>query len=102
MQDRSGNSFNCCEDEDRLSLAKRMFMLSRTPWRQIRQASTKGFGAEQIPKHRIRRPIPPSVTEDVTFFYSLHYVGNKRFIGYRVGQIFHILWVDHSFQVYDH
>jgi len=60
------------------------------------------MGAEQIPRYRIKRAIPPSVTEDVTFFYSLHYVGKKRFIGYRVGQIFHILWVDHSFEVYSH
>lgn len=102
MQDRSGNSFNCCEDEDRLNLAKRMFMLSRLSWQSIRQAPSKGLGAEQIPRHRIKRPIPTAVTEDVAFFYSLHYQGKKRFIGYRIGQIFYILWVDHSFAVYDH
>ena len=60
------------------------------------------MGAEQIPRDRIKRPIPVAVTEDVTFFYSLHYVAKKRFIGYRIGQIFYILWIDHSFEVYDH
>jgi hypothetical protein len=102
MQDGSGNSFNCCEDEDRLSLAKRMFMLSREPWRKIRGASNKGFGSEEIPRNRIKRPVPASVTDDVDHFLSLHYVGKKRFIGYKVGQIFFILWVDHNFQAYDH
>ncbi|WP_346297087.1 hypothetical protein LRC39_09565 [Rhodopseudomonas sp. P1] len=102
MQDGSGNSFNCCQDEDRLALAKRIFMLSRMPWKQIRQAPSSGLGSEQIPRKRIKRPIPTSVTEDVDSFSSLHFSGKKRFVGYRVGQIFHILWVDHSFEVYDH
>jgi hypothetical protein len=102
MQEGSGNSFYCCQDTDRLNLAKRLYMLSRMSWREIRQAPSSGLGAEQIPRKRIRRPIPASVTEDVDFFYSLHYQGKKRFLGYRMGQIFHVLWVDHSFEVYDH
>lgn len=102
MQDGSGNSFNCCEEDDRLSLAKRIFMLSREPWRKIRGASNKGLGSEEIPRHQIKRPVPQSVTEDVEHFHSLHYVGNKRFIGYKVGQIFYILWIDHNFKVYKH
>jgi hypothetical protein len=102
MQDQSGNSFNCCEDEDRLYLIKRIFMLSRMPWKEIRQAGSQGLGAESIQRFRIKRPIPSSVTEDVESFYSLHYVGKKRFLGYRVGQVFHILWVDHNYEVYNH
>jgi hypothetical protein len=102
MQDGSGNSFNCCEDDDRLYMAKRIYMLSREPWRKIRQASSGGLGAEQIPRDRLKRPVPTVVTPDVDFFYSLHYVAKKRFIGYRVGQVFHVLWIDHTFEVYDH
>lgn len=102
MQDGSGNSFNCCQDDDRLSLAKRIFMLSRESWRTIRGASNKGFGSEEIPRKQIKRAVPPSVTEDVDFFHSLHYSGHKRFIGYKVGQIFYVLWVDHNFKVYNH
>lgn len=102
MQDGSGNSFNCCEDADRLALAKRIFMLSRKPWKEIRQAPASGMGSEQIPRHRIRHPIPNVVTDDVASFSALHFIGKKRFIGYRIGQIFYILWVDHNFKVYDH
>lgn len=102
MQDGSGNSFNCCQDDDRLSLAKRIFMLSREPWRKIRGASNKGLGSEEIPRSRIKRPVPATVTDDVDYFHSLHYTGHKRFIGYKVGQIFYVLWVDHNFSVYKH
>lgn len=102
MQDGSGHSFNCCEDEDQLYLAKRIFMLSRIPWKQIRGASRQGMGSEEISRGAIKHAVPASVTEDVGFFHSLHYVGKKRFVGYRVGQIFYVLWVDHNFKVYSH
>jgi hypothetical protein len=102
MQDDSGHSFNCCIDDDRLALAKRIFMLSRIPWKQIMLAPSGGLGAEKIPRYRIRAAVPRAITEDVSYFYSLHYSGKKRFIGYRISQIFHILWVDHDFTVYDH
>ncbi|MBD9640722.1 hypothetical protein IB277_30975 [Ensifer sp. ENS07] len=102
MQDGSGHSFNCCQDDDRLHLAKRIFMLSRLPWKEIRNTSAKGLGSEDIPKYRIKPPVPNSVTHDVTYFHSLHYVGKKRFVGYRVGQIFYVLWIDHNFKVYSH
>jgi hypothetical protein len=85
-----------------MALARRIYMLSRMPWSQIRQAPSSGLGAEQIPRNRIRRPVPSPVTDDVSFFYSLHYNGKKRFIGYMIGQIFYVLWVDHNFTVYDH
>jgi len=102
MQDDSGHSINCCGNEDRVNLIKRMFMLSKMPWKEIRNASSKGFGAEQIPKYRVKKTVPSSVTEDVDAFTSLHYSGKRRFIGYRVGRIFYILWVDYNFKVYDH
>jgi hypothetical protein len=102
MQDGSGNSFNCCEDDDRLALAMRMFMLSRIAWKEIRQAPASGLGSEQIPRYRIKRAVPSSVTEDVDSFTALHFVGKKRFLGYRIGQIFYILWVDHDFETYNH
>jgi hypothetical protein len=102
MQDGSGSSFNCCEDDDRLYLAQRMFMLSRMPWRQIRQGSRGGFGSEKIDRLSIKLAVPTTVTEDIQHFYALHYVGKKRFVGYKVGQVFYILWVDHNFTVYKH
>lgn len=77
-------------------------MLSRIPWREIQLASSKGLGAEKIPRYRIKPAVPGIVTDDVEYFYSLHYVGKKRFVGYKIGQVFFILWVDHNFGVYDH
>jgi hypothetical protein len=102
MEDGSGHSFNCGQDDDRLYLAKRMFMLSRMPWKQIRGAPRKGSGSEEIPRAQVKHAVPASVTPDVEYFHSLHYVGKKRFLGYRVGQVFYVLWVDHDFKVYDH
>jgi len=65
-------------------------------------APSGGLGAEKIPRGRIIPAIPAVVTEDVEYFYSLHYFGRKRFLGYRIGQVFYIIWIDHNFGVYDH
>jgi hypothetical protein len=43
-------------------------MLSRTPWKQIRQAPSKGFGSEQIPRYRIKRLIPNVVIVGAALF----------------------------------
>jgi hypothetical protein len=102
MQDGSGNSFNCCEDDDRLALVKRIFMLSREPWRKIRAAPNKGMGSEEISRRQIKHGIPKLVTDDVDYFHSLYYMGKKRFVGYKVGQVFYVLWIDHNFKVYNH
>lgn len=103
MQDGSGNSVNCCQNDDRSRLLQRIFMLSKMSWRQIRLGPRAGFGSENISRKDIKKPVPAVVTGDVETFQSLHYAGHKRFIGYRSDDgIFFILWIDHDFSVYDH
>lgn len=102
MQDRSGHSVSCCDREDLYHLLKRIYMLNRLPWRDIRQASRKGYGVEKIARSAIKYAVPTTVTDDNDYFHALHYSGKKRFIGYKVQQVFYILWIDHNFSVYDH
>jgi hypothetical protein len=102
MQDKSGHSVECCEDKDRVHVLKRLFMLGKMSWRQILQAPRTGLGAEKIARTAINPPIPTSVTDDVDYFYALHYQGNKRMIGYKPKGIFYVLWIDHNFTVYNH
>jgi hypothetical protein len=45
--------------------------------------------------------IPAHVTEDVTLL-SFRFHGKAPMVGYRVGRIFHIVWLDHDFAVYSH
>jgi hypothetical protein len=59
------------------------------------------MGCEKIARDAIRRPIPPGVTEDVTFL-AFRFHGMKPMVGYRVNEMFHIIWFDRDFTLYDH
>jgi hypothetical protein len=73
-----------------------------------RAASRQFVVAESYHQYKDNRnqPIPLVEDFDVTIFdkrdRTAHFSGKKRFVGYRVGQIFYVLWVDPTFQVYDH
>jgi hypothetical protein len=101
MRDRSGYSIGCCDDNERSALVKRLFLLSGKTWREIREAPRHGIGTEKIARKAIKPPLPASVTEDVTIV-ALRYNGRKPMIGYRADRVFHVLFVDHNFSVYDH
>lgn len=101
MADKSGYSVNCCGDEDLIALAKRMFHLSRTPWRDIVHGRRHGTGTEKIDRNSINPAIPAGVTKDTTFL-ALRFNGKKPIVGFREGRVFHVLFIDKDFSVYAH
>jgi hypothetical protein len=70
-------------------------------WNQLVGSHRHGSGTEKTARQSIRAPIPRHVTEDVTFL-AFRFHRKRPMVGYRDGRIFHILWLDHSFSVYDH
>jgi hypothetical protein len=70
-------------------------------WLEIKQAPRHGLGAEKIHKGVIRCPIPARVSEDATLL-AIRYNGMHPMIGYRDGRIFHILFMDHTMDLYNH
>jgi len=67
----------------------------------VEQADRHGNGKENIEQKRIRRPMPSIVTGDVKL-WALRFSGKKPMVGFRSGDVFHILWLDHSFDLYPH
>ncbi len=78
-----------------------MHKLSSMTWEQIRQAQRHGLGQEIIPQDSIRAGKPPHVTPEVNF-YALRFDGLKPFVGYKKDFIFHIVYIDRAFTLYDH
>lgn len=91
-----------CQPDDQAALVKRLGKLSQLTWEEIRLSQRHGFGAEKIARTSIRGPIPPWVTADIDFFLAFRFHGKKPFVGHKQDQVFHILWIDHSFEVYKH
>ncbi|WP_293708612.1 hypothetical protein [Stenotrophomonas sp. UBA7606] len=87
--------------DDQAALIKRFRTLSKMEWGQIEQAPRHGLGKENIAQTSIKRALPGVVTKDVKL-WALRYANNKPMVGFRNGAVFHVLWIDHSFDVYNH
>jgi hypothetical protein len=75
--------------------------MSQLTWNELRQAQRHGIGSEKIDRKSITRPIPSHITEDVTFL-AFRFSGKKSMVGYRMKEMFHIIWFDRDFKLYDH
>jgi hypothetical protein len=90
-----------CGTEDKANFAEKIRRMSQMTWVELRTAPRHGMGAEKIERAEIRRPIPDEVPEDATLL-AFRFSGKKAMVGYRMRGMFHILWFDRDFTLYDH
>ncbi|MEM9538468.1 MAG: hypothetical protein AAGA60_03040 [Cyanobacteria bacterium P01_E01_bin.42] len=98
--DRQYSIAQCTKDE-KAALIDTLDRLSQLSWRELRQAPKHGLGYEKISRDAIRASIPNSITEDVNFI-AFRFCGKAPMVGYRDGAIFHLIWLDRDFSLYDH
>jgi hypothetical protein len=90
-----------CNSDQKLSFIEKMRALSKLTWNQIYSTHRYGLGSEHIPRNRILVSIPDCVAEDETII-ALRFYKKAPMVGIRRSQIFHIIWFDKDFNVYDH
>lgn len=90
-----------CDKDEKISLLEKLHQLSSMTWEQIRQAGRHGLGTEKIEQDSIKAGKPLHVTPDVTM-YAIRFQGKKPMVGYKSHFIFHILYIDRSFTLYNH
>lgn len=91
-----------CDKEERKSLIDRLVKLGQSNWSAIQLLPKHGLGSEKINRNSIKPSIPKYFTNDVKFFLAFRFQGKKVFIGHRNKFIFHIIYIDRNFSVYDH
>jgi len=91
-----------CSKDDRSSLIRQMANLSTLSWDQIKRAPRHGMGSEKISRDSIIASIPIEITPDVNSFLALRFSGKKVFVGFRNHFIFHVIYIDRNFSVYNH
>ena len=69
---------------------------------EITNLPKKGQGFEKIPRGQILAGIPAQITEDVTDFWAFRFHGKAPMVGYKSGEVFHVLWFDPDFTLYNH
>ena len=90
-----------CEKDQKVCLLDQMHKLSTTNWQMLSQSHKHGMGFEKIALDNIKPSMPSHITPDVTM-YAFRFDGKKPFVGYRNSFIFHILYIDRDFTVYNH
>lgn len=90
-----------CTNEEKLSFLDALLKRSKMRWCEIEQANKSGLGKENIDRNSIKVPIPSVVKEDAKI-WALRFKGKAPMVGYREGEIFHILWIDRDFTLYNH
>jgi len=90
-----------CDQQHQAALAMALWKRSRMTWSEIISAPRHGLGTEMIARSSLRVPVPRGITDDVDFI-ALRFHGNAPMVGFRVGRVFHVVWLDHDFSVYPH
>jgi|SRR6185312_4518197 len=90
-----------CDRDDKAAFADKIRRMSGMTWNEIIQSQRHGMGFETIARKAIKRPIPAHITEDVTIIV-FRFSGMKPMVGYRDKGMFHIVWFDCAFTLYDH
>jgi hypothetical protein len=94
-------SLSKCDKEEKAALADTLHQLSRLTWGQIAGAPRKGAGYEIIARKAIKTGLPSHLSDDVNLL-AFRFCANKPMVGYRERRIFHILFLDRDFTLYDH
>jgi hypothetical protein len=90
-----------CDTEDKAAFADKIRRMSQMTWVELRMAPRHGMGSEKINRSAIKRPIPTHIPEDAALL-AFRFSGMKEMVGYRMQGMFHIVWFDCDFSLYDH
>jgi hypothetical protein len=90
-----------CERQEQAAFSVTLKRLSTMTWSQIRNSPRHGLGSEKIGRAAIRASIPSGITDDVDFL-AIRFNGLAPMVGFRSNQVFHIVWLDRAFTLYDH
>ena len=92
---------NKCTSAEKVKFIERLYILSQMSWKDIQLAPRHGCGSEKISRSNIKSGIPNHITPEVDF-YALRFDGKKAFVGYKSGFIFHVVYLDRVFNLYNH
>lgn len=95
-------SFDQLDVADKAQFAEAIYRRRALTWADIKQTARHGLGFEKIAKTSIRTGLPVFVAEDLDHFLAFRYNGLKAMVGYRIRDVFYVLWFDHKFKLYDH
>lgn len=90
-----------CNTKQKAAFADTMRLLSKLTWQEIQSSYRHSLGSEKIPRYRFYATIPNQIADDEALL-SIRFYDRAPMVGIRRKQIFHIIWFDIDFNVYNH
>lgn len=94
--------FPSLDKEKKAFFSDAIYKRSKLSWSELKSAPRHGLGFEKISKTSIKAPIPCFITDEVKYFLAFRFTGKNPMVGYRIKNIFYVLWFDSDFTLYDH
>ena len=97
----SGNyCVTCCDKDHQAAFAVTLHKLSQLTWKQLFSADRHGVGFEKITHENIHTSIPTIASMEKLL--AFRYNGKHPMVGFQEKEVFHVLWLDRDFTLYDH
>lgn len=81
----------------------RLRKLSELGWKEIAKSDRHAYGMEKIPRDILKHALPSQITPEVPIFAFRAVGDNRPFVGFREGNVFHIVFIEASFgDIYNH
>lgn len=94
--------FSVLDKENKSQFAESMFKRRALSWSQVKSQGRHALGFEKIAKNSIKTRLPPFIKDDFEYFLAFRFNGLKPMVGYRIKDVFYVLWFDHNLTLYDH
>ncbi len=98
---QDSHCISLCSTKQKASFVNTMRLLSKLTWQEIKSLPKHGLGSEKIPRNSMYATVPNQVAEDEALL-AFRFFGRAPMVGIRRQQIFHIIWFDKDFNVYNH
>lgn len=94
---RNGYGIDDLENDAKVSLVDSLWRASQKTWIQLENTGHLKGGVEKIPASQLLVGLPPSLFDDRLQVYVLGFLGKVgKIVGYREGQVFHVIWISPS------
>lgn len=95
----SSTCLSKCEKNIKSSISDTLVRLSQFTWKAIKSKPKDSLGFEAIPRERLKKSLPPSITPDVTIIV-FRFSDSGRMAGFRRKDTFHIVQIGPQHNLY--
>lgn len=97
-----GYCFSNLPQDQKAFFGEAIYRRRQITWKDIKNLDRHGLGCEKIARTSIKAPIPGFIKDDFDLFLAFRFNGLRPMVGYRVRDVFYVLWFDHNFTLYPH